>query len=403
MKINVGTPGSDALKAALEARKSEVKKVTLPPETVDGEDLPEEGYEVPLTSMGDLFKPETARAVATPIQPIHEAEPKKPVTPKPLPSAAVTGPRKHVFSSLQKFSSQDFNDIIDEAGFNLTAAKRTQKIDDGAGNFTIDNPDMVAIFNEEANRYLGSVGINYGIIQYPEMLRWTEVLVKQGNASYVYGGITGDGRRAFLVMRTADYLEIIPGDKIECYFYVTTSHNGHTSLTVVPTPYRGSSNTTFNIPGISALKFRHTKNVNQAMQKASQTLTKVKDYFDDFEVKFRRMAGIQLTDVRRQDYLKMLIPDSGERTARAENMRGQIDSIIQTERSLQLPGLKGTLLGSYFGAVHFCDHYMTVRKSTKQDELSARIESKLDGAAAQRKAEALAVALELQEKMGGSA
>jgi phage/plasmid-like protein (TIGR03299 family) len=373
MKINVNSGGAAALKAALEARKAPVQ--------AQAEEEFNQG-----------FKKTVSSVTPTPTPP----------PPKPNPQAAVTGPRKHVFSSLKRFNSQDFNDIIDTAGFDLTAEKRKQKIDDGEGNFTIENPDMVAIFNKELNKYIGSVGTGYGIVQYPEMLRWTEVLVKQGDASYLYGGITGDGRRAFLVMKTADYLEVTPGDRIDCLFYVTTSHNGKTSLSVVPTPYRSASNTTFNIPGITALKFRHTKNVAATMQKASQTLVKVRDYFTDFEVKFKRLQGIQLTDQRRADYLKMLIPDTGQRTARAENMRGQIDSIIQTERSLQLPGLKGTLLGAYFGAVHFCDHYMTVRKSSKQDELSSRIESKLDGAGAQRKAEALGVALEMQEKFGGA-
>jgi hypothetical protein len=205
-----------------------------------------------------------------------------------------------------------------------------------------------------------------------------------------------------LVMKTDDIIELSPGDSIECYFYVHTAHDGSAAVSIVPAPLRKANNTVLLMPKMEALKFRHTKHVSSRIARAKETLYKVREYFTEYDKSFKRLSTVSITDPMLDSYYKALVPDSKENPTRAENVRGKITEIFKSEPSLQLPYTKGTLLGAYFAVALYADWYMTVKKSSKFSEVDARIHSRLKGAGARRKADALGVALKIKEKFDGS-
>ncbi len=88
-----------------------------------------------------------------------------------------------------------------------------------------NNPDHMSIHRRDTQDYLGTVGSNYGIVQYPDLFKFTEVLVDQDLAGFKYAGISGNGAQAYIVMETAKCINLGPGDDVSCFFYVATSHN----------------------------------------------------------------------------------------------------------------------------------------------------------------------------------
>lgn len=307
---------------------------------------------------------------------------------------------QHIFRSLKQIEGNNLKEISEKCGFNFTAVKKKLFYLDSSGK-NIELTDKAAIIREDNQAYLGTVGINRSIVQYTDALAFTEIFARENEASYEYGGIISQGAKAFLVMKVSEMFEVCPNDPIECFFYVQTSHDSTQALTVVPAPMRSSNNTVFTHPKLTAVKLRHTRNIEGRIANAKRSLNKVKEYFKEFEESFRKLATVDIgKENRLETYLKMLYPDSKDNPTRAERTREKITDILSTEPSLQLLPTKNTLLGAYFAVVYFCDHYVTPKNTEGKDAITARLESKLSitGSAAKKKAEAFGNALKIKEK-----
>ena len=292
------------------------------------------------------------------------------------------------------------DEMAKEIEIDFIAEKRQQWFKDSNEN-DMENPDHVVVVRTDTDDYLGTVGSDYGMVQYIDMLRFTEELTKAGKAEYLHGGYIGKGEQAFVVMKTDSKVVIGPGEEIECYFFCSTSHNRTKNLSIVPTPYHKKSGTIF-MPEIKGAKlaFRHSKHVHDHLARARQSHDKVEEYFIHFQKSFNMLASVHLVDAEMELYLEGLWPLKGkENTTRTENVRERVKEIYRTSQSLKFPATNGTLAGLYMAVCYWADHEQIVKKQ-KVDEESAKILSSIDdkGAAARRKAEALATALTLQKK-----
>jgi len=317
----------------------------------------------------------------------------KPLLPKNM--------QANVFTNLIEVKGSTIDEIAKLCGFDFEAVKCPLSFEDSLGK-TQQVPDKVAISRKDTSKYLGTIGRERGIIQYTDSLRFTEEFVAQGDADYRHADITGYGRQAYVVMRATEEFEIVPGDPIECYFTVTASHDSTKSLMVIPSPMRKKTGGVFVHPAFKAIKLKYTKNIASRMIQARKSIAGIRQYFKEFEVSFRNLATISLDNGAGETYLKAVFPSSLENSTQAENRREKVKEILASDPSLKIPPCQNTLLGLYFATVTFVDHYLTVKNTKGRDEKTAQIESKLsiDGAGAKRKAEALAQAIKLTEKLG---
>ena len=310
----------------------------------------------------------------------------------------------NIYKNLKHVKGNDLEEILKECGMDFNARKEnlSYKFNDKQ----MEVPDKVSVVRGDTGHYLGVVGSTRSIIQFRDALSFTEVFANEGESTYEYGGTTHHGRVAYLVMKSDDCFEICPGDPIDNYFYVQTSHDSSKSLMIVPTPIRRGNNSVFVHPDLHAVKIKHTKHAALRLVQARKGLEKIKDYFKEFEESFRSLATVKLDtkvggDTIKDRYLRMVFPDGKEKESRAINTREKVEDILLTDPSLKTPPTQNTLLGAYFAVVFFCDHYLTVKKTKGRDEVTAQIESKIsiDGASARRKAESFAAALKLKEKL----
>lgn len=322
--------------------------------------------------------------------PVEKSEKKKKTT-KPLTFDKTS----HIFSSLKSVKGKDLGEVAKQCGMDFTAIKKPL-------HFEYDDEDVmvhdkVAVIRQDNGKYLGVIGVDRPLVQYRDSLEFTEIFAKEEDSSYEYGGITHNGRTAYLVMKSNDCFEIYQGDSIDCFFYIQSSHDSSKSLMVVPTPVRRKNNAVFVHPNLHAIKIKHTKHVDSRIIQAKKSIGKVKEYFKEFEQSFKNLAAVSLDKGVGEKYFSLVFPASKENSTQAEHMREKVTEILTKDPSLQLPPTKNTLLGAYFAIVYFCDHYMTVKKTKTRDEISAQIDSKISiaGASAKRKAEALATGIKL--------
>lgn len=306
----------------------------------------------------------------------------------------------NLYDALTKINAITAADMAVQAGLKFTVSKKPLKFSDKNNNDIVIS-DKVALVRDDNDDYLATVGNDYGIVQYEKMLDFTEVLVANGEAEYVSGRAIGKGERAVVVMKTKDVIALGGGDDIECYFYVTTSHDLSVALDVIPAPLRKFNNTIMVASeGFGRLKFRHTKNVVGRLNRAKISIEKVKDFWGLFQKAFNLMSQIQLTPSQLDDYWKIILPNE---STRSENIRERMDTIFKTHPAYKFPATNGTLLGAYLAVIEYVDNEMSVRitKKKNSDEETAKMNSLIDGQAAKRKSEAFGGALKLSQMFGG--
>jgi phage/plasmid-like protein (TIGR03299 family) len=259
-------------------------------------------------------------------------------------------------------------------------------------------PDKVAVVRADDGRYLGTVGRTRGILQYRDVLSFTEALVEAGEASYVTAGVTGNGEQAYLVMKANKSVKLSGTDEVDCYFYVTTSHDSSRGLEVVFAPLRTTNGTVLMTD--SVIRFKHSKRVEDRVNKAKLSLAKVHGYFDDMETSFRLLRSVALTQAQFDVFLKSLVPDPKDKTQYAENVRAEIETIYKTGAAQQLPSTKCTMLGAYFAVVEYLDKISPTKHSkVRPNEYDAKLHRLLEGSGAQTKADAYAFALDMARQM----
>lgn len=326
---------------------------------------------------------------------------------------------KSVYDYLPKINANTAEEMAEQAGLDFTALKvdlhynvmdETPREELLATGITLNYPvgktkevrvpDKVAVIREDDGRYLGTVGRNRGILQYRDVLAFTEALVSQGNAAYVTGGIIGSGEQAFVVMKTKDSFKLSGTDAIDCYFYITTSHDNSKGLEIVPAPLRSANGTVLTVGREYRIGFRHSSKVQDRVKRASLSINKVEAYFNEMDTSFRLLRSVNLTSSQFDIFVKSLFPDSDDRPKRSENVRDEITTIYKTGPACQLPSTKGTMLGAYFAVVEWVDKIRNVKHSkVRPNEYDAKLFSLLEGSGARHKADAYAFAIDMVRQL----
>ena len=312
---------------------------------------------------------------------------------------------KSIYNLFPEINANTAEEMAEQAGLDFTAVKKTLHYLVGVTGSTEKPvfhcvPDKVAVVREDDGRYLGTVGKDRGLLQYRDVLGFTESLVDAGTASYVTGGVLGDGQQAFVVMKAKNTIKLSGTDEVECYFYVVTSHDSSKGLEIVFAPLRQTNGTIITGPKAQRIRFRHSSKVEQRVKRAAMSVDKISTYFKDMEENFRLLRSVKPSVLQLDVFFKSLFPDPEEKTKRAENIRDEIYSIYRNGPACQLPATQGTMLGAYFAVVEWVDKTQNTKTSkVRPNEYDAKIHRLLEGSGAEQKATAYAFALDMVDKL----
>jgi len=264
-------------------------------------------------------------------------------------------------------------------------------------------PDCAAITKVEDWDPMSVMGDRYGIIQYKTALDFLDDMI--GNQEVqIYAATTIDrGAKLHLIVKTPDAIELSPGEKFECFYTVSASHDGSGCLQAMCSPIHSIAQTVFTPTGAGVIKIKHTAKAEARVVAARKLLGRLHFHFNDFGVKIKEMAGIQLDDMQARDYFYSIMPDKdgSSSNTRVENIRAKMYDLYKTTGlCCHLGTCRGTLFGAFLAVQQYADYYKTVRKSIRRTELDAKIEARLSGDGAKLKAEAYSGALLIMQKFG---
>lgn len=311
--------------------------------------------------------------------------------------------KKSVYDYFQTVEAKTAKEMAEQTGLDMVAVKIDIPCVHPITGDPIECNDEKMIINLETGTKLSIMSTDYGLFQYMEMMDFTEVMVKEDEASYVAGGLVGDGKQGYVVMKTADYISFDgSGKDVECYFQVSSSHDGTTRLRVRMTPLVQSNKVVLYTPGCE-INIKHTKHIADRVSQAKRSIGKVRAKWEEFQDTFKTLSITRLTPQIQLDYLKMMVPDAKTERGqtKVDNLRAELLKVYSTSAACQLPSVRGTMLGLYFAVCEYYEHYSSVKKRKYLDPTSARLLNQLDGNAAEKKAKAYAGCIQISEKFKG--
>lgn len=262
------------------------------------------------------------------------------------------------------------------------------------GDSQIDVPDYYATVRTDTNEALGVVGKDYQIVQNVNAFDFFDSIVgSKTGILYETAGALGRGERIFITAKLPDYIKVGKNDLIEQYLFLTTSHNGSSSITAAFTPIRVVCNNTLNaaLQGVTnAVRIRHTVNVHWKLKEAHKLLGISNRLNKELGDIFNHWSKVRITDkhVKRliqlalapnKETLNTLYQDRDEKlSAMFNNMVSSVMDYALTSPSQDFDTTKGTLYGCYNAVTGY---FQNVR-NYKDDE--SKLKSIMFGTASQR-------------------
>lgn len=99
-------------------------------------------------------------------------------------------------------------------------------------------PNRKAVVRDVDNEILGVVGGDYHVLQNSEAFGVLQPACEKFGVTIETAGALGRGERVWMLAKLPESIEPIPGDRIDGYFLVTTSHNGALPFACRLTPIR---------------------------------------------------------------------------------------------------------------------------------------------------------------------
>lgn len=270
-------------------------------------------------------------------------------------------------------------EAVRKGGLNWKVEKHEMLIDhemmlspDGAATYRpkVYIPGRFAILRMDTLAVLGVVGEDYETLQNEDAFEPFDALFGKDAACIETVGALEGGRRIFAMAKRPTTVEIVPGDPVEDYFLMTSSHDGTGSVTLLDTPVRVVCQNTLTAAIKKArnmISVKHTKNVKLGLKKAQELLAQHKLYWEKVTEAYKYMASLEMNGENVKVFLAHLFPGKrqvdeqgnfigeDDPATRTQNMRDNIERLFNGQATgANLAGK--TRWGMFNAITHWIDH-----------------------------------------------
>ena len=312
---------------------------------------------------------------------------------------------KHSFFSVQEKPWHGLGKVVDGctsskkamewAGLDFEVDKRelfTENKIDWSSDLKI--PRLFATVRTDTQDVLGVVGNDYKVVQNSDAFSFFDAIVKGEGIQYQTAGALGKGERIFITAKLPSYIRVGREDLIEQYLFLTTAHDGSSSITAAFTPVRIVCNNTLNaaLKNMShCVRIRHTNNAKQKLAQAHHLMGITNTLSRQLDDLFNQWSKVKITDKEVYKLIQLaLIPNKevlrdikrgkeNELSTQFLNICNAAYGYALGNETQQLDTTKGTLFGAYNGVTGY---FQNVR-SYKDEE--AKVKSLLYGGIAQQR------------------
>ena len=249
---------------------------------------------------------------------------------------------------------------------------------------SISIPSTYAIVRQTDNKILGVTGNKYQPIQNKEAFDFTDSLIENNSLRYHTAGSLRGGKKIWLLGKAGSF-EAVPGDIVEKYLFLFTSHDRSGSAKILFTNTRVVCMNTARIAFDNAkeneiVSIRHTGNIAEKKAKAQEILGLAYLNFSKHEEFVRTIVSKQINSIKLEELMKIIIPDPPEeyRTdrilLRRENKRKNIVELFESGVGQNITSVSGTGWALYNAVTEYLNYKTPVRTANKSER---RIENSI--------------------------
>lgn len=253
-------------------------------------------------------------------------------------------------------------------------------------------PQRRAVVRDTDSNILGTVGVDYTVLQNSEAFAWFQPLIETGDCALEAAGSLRGGSRIWVLAKlSGTSAEIAKNDLINSYVLLAHSHDGSLAVQCGFTTVRVVCQNTLSMAlnsGSKLLKIKHTKNVNEALSKARAVMDIARRDFAATAEQMRALVRLGCSEDRLKRYVREVFCDASEvdNERAGTKMVNKIIPLFESGRGTELQGVRGTMWGAYNAVTEFLTH-------ERGRSVDGRVESQWFGKSANDINNALTVAL----------
>lgn len=255
--------------------------------------------------------------------------------------------------------------------------------------------DRKAILNSANQTILGTVGMDYEIMQYAESMSMADDIVDLETAT---AGLLGNGERAWLQLQMPGEIVVNGKDKVSGYLLIVSSHDGSLASEARFTAQRVVCQNTLSMAmrnGKSSVKFRHTQKAKDKLEQSKEILSKAIDAMLWTGQTFNHMAERQMSTQDVVTYIESVFGPGENETLK--DRKATVADLVWTGKGARMAGssAQGTTAWACYNAVtEYFDHVRPA-EAKSSNGMKAANQSALFGANAITKQKAFTVARQL--------
>jgi phage/plasmid-like protein (TIGR03299 family) len=264
----------------------------------------------------------------------------------------------------QRFvESPSLEDAIVAAGLDWTVT--TEKVFAASGEIA---PALITRRSSD-NSILGVVGTNYTPLQNKDAFNFFKPLIESKEVSIETAGSLRQGKRVFVLAKINRDNSVIKGnDEVSKYVLISNSHDGTMAVRVGFTPIRVVCQNTLSMSLNSAasklIRIRHTKNVNENMEKLREVMNIANAEFEATAEQYRVLASKQIVQADLEKYVKLIFASSKKlvevegdlSTIENKKLLKEIQPLFEQGRGNDMPEIKGTLWSAYNAVTEYLQY-----------------------------------------------
>lgn len=224
-----------------------------------------------------------------------------------------------------------------------------------------------ATINGKTGSLLGVVGERYTPLQNVDAFRFFDPFVQAGLATFETAGSLFDGQKIWVMCKIkCDNAQIVPGDEIEAYTLLSSSHDGTSAVRVGFTPQRVVCNNTLQMAhgnkASKLIKVKHGKNVVTNLDNLRDTMNLITSSFEATADQYRFLSGRQINQSDLKRYIKIVfsqekVEDIDFNNDKDSRLDRDITELFEYGRGATMPGVRGTYWGAYNAVSEYLTHY----------------------------------------------
>ena len=306
-----------------------------------------------------------------------------------------------VYGGVQVDGALSIQDALVTAGLDWPVAIDKIRMAKKTGGKVI--PGYFATYRTDTGDPLGVVKTRYTPVQNKDAFSWLQEIIGVDGACVTSAGALHGGRYTWVCIDLGGF-DVLPEDSVRKHMLVLNSHDGSSNLLVQLIPHRIVCQNILNFSfgdksDISSDPFRvkHTGTAMIKMSEIQRVISIANCNFNEVQEVFNQFKKTPVTEEQNQNIIydalgiteKDLVEfNAGEYKTQPQwvNHAELINEVIDEGPGSNIPGVRGSIWGTFNGINSYYDHVRIVRGAGINPDNA--IESKLMGHAARMKTKA---------------